>query len=123
MKFFLAPLGIMALAALVDVVVFYRVASSYCFTYGIDRCEAGIENLVATALRDIMRSVLTSESAAGNCRPISECGMQPGDIPWKTGRVAIYIGGDQYIHAPQPGDVVKVSSGASGCFTHYLVFA
>lgn len=36
---------------------------------------------------------------------------QPGDILYKYGHVAIYIGGDQYIHEPQTGDVCKVSSG------------
>ena len=33
---------------------------------------------------------------------------KPGD---DTGHVAIYIGGDQYIHEPQTGDVCKISSG------------
>ena len=34
----------------------------------------------------------------------------PGDILWKSGHVGIYIGNGQYIHAPQTGDVVKISS-------------
>lgn len=36
---------------------------------------------------------------------------QPGDILYKYGHVAIYIGGDQYIHEPQTGDVCKISTG------------
>ena len=36
---------------------------------------------------------------------------QPGDILYRYGHVAIYIGGDQYIHEPQTGDVCKISSG------------
>lgn len=41
----------------------------------------------------------------------------PGDILWKEGRhVGIYIGNGQYIHAPQSGDVVKISSVSSGRF-------
>jgi cell wall-associated NlpC family hydrolase len=36
---------------------------------------------------------------------------RPGDILWNSHHVAIYLGGDQYIHAPQTGDVVKISNG------------
>lgn len=41
---------------------------------------------------------------------ISVSAAQPGDILWKSGHVGIYIGGGKYIHAPQTGDVVKISS-------------
>lgn len=44
--------------------------------------------------------------------PVSVSELQPGDIlgfrGW--GHVGIYIGGDEFIHAPQSGDVVKISS-------------
>lgn len=44
--------------------------------------------------------------------PVSVSELQPGDIlgfrGW--GHVGIYIGGDSFIHAPQSGDVVKISS-------------
>jgi cell wall-associated NlpC family hydrolase len=38
--------------------------------------------------------------------------LQPGDLVFfdGLGHVGIYIGGDQFIHAPHTGDVVKVSS-------------
>lgn len=38
----------------VDVVVFYRVVNSYDFCYGVDNAAFGIENLVATTLRNII---------------------------------------------------------------------
>lgn len=44
--------------------------------------------------------------------------MQPGDVLWNDHHVGIYIGDGKFIHAPQTGDVVKVSSvSAYGKFT------
>lgn len=43
--------------------------------------------------------------------PLSEA--RPGDILWRDGHVAIYVGGDSYIHAPKPGDVVREATGVS----------
>lgn len=51
---------------------------------------------------------------AGTQIPVSQA--QPGDLLFwgaptsVTTHVAIYIGNGQYIHAPQPGDVVKIGS-------------
>ena len=38
--------------------------------------------------------------------------LQPGDIIFfdGLGHVGLYIGGNQFIHAPHTGDVVKISS-------------
>lgn len=52
-----------------------------------------------------------SQKEAGAVIPISQA--QPGDILWKSGHVGIYIGDGKYIHAPQTGDVVKISSNVS----------
>jgi len=42
---------------------------------------------------------------------VSQDQLQPGDLVFPhTGHVGIYIGGGQMIHAPKPGDVVKISS-------------
>ena len=44
--------------------------------------------------------------------PVSRSDLQPGDLVFfdSLGHVGIYIGGGQFIHAPQTGDVVKISS-------------
>lgn len=49
------------------------------------------------------------QKAAGTTILLSEA--QPGDILWRMGHVAIYLGGDSYIHEPQTGDVCKISTG------------
>ena len=51
----------------------------------------------SSALRSVGRGVSYSEA-------------QPGDIICYSGHVALYIGGGQIIHAPYPGEVVKVAS-------------
>lgn len=53
-------------------------------------------------------------AAAGTKLPLSQA--QPGDILWHNKHVAIYIGGGKLIHAPKPGDVVKVAPIYSNSF-------
>ena len=44
--------------------------------------------------------------------PVSRSDLQPGDLVFfdGLGHVGIYIGGGQFIHSPETGDVVKISS-------------
>jgi cell wall-associated NlpC family hydrolase len=44
--------------------------------------------------------------------PVSRDQLQPGDLVFfdGLGHVGIYIGGNQFVHAPHTGDVVKISS-------------
>lgn len=60
------------------------------------------------------------KGAAKNVVSVSEARV--GDILYTYGHVGIYIGNNQYIHAPTTGDVVKISNNASGAFTHALQF-
>ena len=44
--------------------------------------------------------------------PVPLDALEPGDLIsfHGSGHIGIYIGGGQYVHAPETGDVVKVSS-------------
>ncbi|MGV2643449.1 hypothetical protein GNF86_18760, partial [Clostridium perfringens] len=69
------------------------------FTQFVYRNVAGI---------DITRTTYSQINAG---YPVSYSELQPGDLvfTYELEHVGIYVGGGQYIHAPQPGDVVKVS--------------
>jgi cell wall-associated NlpC family hydrolase len=64
---------------------------------------------------EVMKMYMTlTVPEAGRLRPAKPEGsmLEPGDLIsfHGSGHIGIYIGGGQYVHAPQTGDVVKVSS-------------
>lgn len=60
--------------------------------------------------KTIPRTTYGMPGSAAWSGPVSSA--EPGDVLWNSGHVAICTasGGGTYIHAPQPGDVVKYSS-------------
>jgi cell wall-associated NlpC family hydrolase len=57
--------------------------------------------------------------------PVSRDQLQPGDLVFfdGLGHVGIYVGGDQFVHAPHTGDVVKISSLSEGWYSSTYVGA
>ncbi len=57
--------------------------------------------------------------------PVSRDQLQPGDLVFfdGLGHAGIYIGGDQFVHAPHSGDVVKISSLNEGWYASTYVGA
>ena len=53
--------------------------------------------------------ITKKKNAQGKKIALSEA--QPGDILYRSGHVAIYIGDDRYIHEPRTGDVCRIASG------------
>lgn len=63
----------------------------------------------------------TESQKAEATKVVSVSEARVGDILYRNGHVGIYIGNDQYIHAPHTGDVVKIASGVNR-FTNALQF-
>jgi len=62
-----------------------------------------------------------TEVQASQLRHIPLSQAKPGDILYRIGHVAIYVGGDEYIHEPHSGDVCKRSIGIDS-FSYALTY-
>lgn len=62
-----------------------------------------------------------TEVQAGQLRHVPLSEAKPGDILYKPGHVAIFVGGDDYIHEPHSGDVCRRASGI-GYFSYALTY-
>lgn len=76
---------------------------------------SGFVQYVYAAFGKSLPRVTTSQENAGTVIPVSQA--QPGDLLFwgpkgATYHVAISLGGSSYIHAPQPGESVKIGSTA-----------
>jgi cell wall-associated NlpC family hydrolase len=68
---------------------------------------SGFTQYVYAHLGVSLPRVDTAQHAAGHDVALDQA--MPGDLVWKPGHVGIYLGDGLMIHAPKPGDVVKVS--------------
>lgn len=52
---------------------------------------------------------------------VSAADAQPGDLMWHQGHVGIYVGDGMILHAPTPGDVVRIQSASYSTFEYYRI--
>ena len=82
--------------------------------------------LIVYAFASVGKSLPHSTYALYNLGvPVSRDQLQPGDLVFfdGLGHMGIYIGGDQFVHAPHSGDVVKISSLNEGWYSSTYVGA
>lgn len=59
--------------------------------------------------------------AQANGTQVTAEDAQPGDLMWHYGHVGIYAGDGMILHAPTPGDVVRIQSAAYSSFEYYRI--
>jgi len=113
------------------IVEFAKKFLGYKYVYGAESPEEGFDcsGLVQYVYKNFGISVLrTASSQMGQGKKIDKSELLPGDLvffkdpdnPSKAaGHVGIYIGNDEFIHAPKPGDVVKITSLSNSYYVRY----
>ncbi len=90
---------------------------------------SGLVQYVFKELGVSLNRVAADQTAHGT--PITKDGLLPGDIVFfhntskydTINHVGIYVGDGNFIHAPQTGDVVKITTMASGYYARTFVAA
>ena len=85
-------------------------------------CSGFVQYVFAEVGISLPRTTYDYAPYLGSEHEVSKEDAQPGDIVWRNSHIGIYLGNDEYIHAPHSGDVVKISSGAMSAFTNVFRF-
>ncbi len=85
-------------------------------------CSGFVQYVFNEAGISLPRTTYNYTQYIGSANEVSKEEAQPGDIVWRYEHIGIYLGNDEYIHAPHTGDVVKISSGAMSAFTNVFRF-
>lgn len=85
-------------------------------------CSGFVQYVFAEAGISLPRTTYNYTQYIGSANEVPKEEAQPGDIVWRYKHIGIYLGNDEYIHAPHTGDVVKISSGALSAFTNVFRF-
>lgn len=85
-------------------------------------CSGFVKWVYKQAGISLPRTTYDYEVYIGTKNEVSWEEAQPGDIVWNRDHMGIYLGDNQYIHAPHTGDVVREAPEAKSKFTNVFRF-
>lgn len=85
-------------------------------------CSGFVQWVFAQNGVSLPRTTYDYDRFIGTEHEVSWENAQPGDIVWRNEHVGIYLGNNEYIHAPHTGDVVKISPNAKESFDRVFRF-